>query len=425
MLSLTAAFENDCAWCVAFHTAMALKEGVTQAAVDALRRGEAPADPRLAALSRFARAMVRNRGRSTRDAAGVPRRRLLAAAGAGRGDGPGVLADGQLRGAPHAPGRRRLSEAASPGRRLTIMAADGARRPTHADPAPSALGALLQYWRRARNLSQLALAHEADVSPRHVCFLETGRAKPSRDMVLLLADTLGVPLRERNALLLAAGFAPMFRESTLDDPELAPVRTAIDAILKQQEPYPAVVMNRRWDIVATNGAASRFFGLLLGGRTPRGAGNVLRLMFHPDGLRPCRRKLGGGGAGAGPSCASRSARRRARRRRAALLSEVLDYPGVPARWRTPDLGAPRGPGRARSASGTANAALPLLLRRHGARHAAGHHAAGAAHRVLLPAGRSHRHGSGASPRLILEYPQDVITQTAHIGSHRRAARRRS
>ena len=75
---------------------------------------------------------------------------------------------------------------------------------------PAALGALLQYWRRARNLSQLALAHEANVSPRHLCFLETGRAKPSRDMVLLLADTLAVPLRERNALLLAAGFAPMF-----------------------------------------------------------------------------------------------------------------------------------------------------------------------------------------------------------------------
>jgi transcriptional regulator with XRE-family HTH domain len=89
---------------------------------------------------------------------------------------------------------------------------------TDAHPGgPATLGPLLQYWRRVRNLSQLALAHEAQVSPRHVCFLETGRAKPSRDMVLLLADTLDVPLRERNALLLAAGFAPMFRTSTLDD----------------------------------------------------------------------------------------------------------------------------------------------------------------------------------------------------------------
>ena len=105
-------------------------------------------------------------------------------------------------------------------------------------------------------------------------------------MVLLLADALAVPLRDRNALLLAAGFAPMFRESPLDDRDLAPVRTAIQAILKQQEPYPAVVINRHWDVLATNGAATRFFAMLLDGRTPHGAGNILRLMFHPEGLRP-------------------------------------------------------------------------------------------------------------------------------------------
>jgi hypothetical protein len=159
-------------------------------------------------------------------------------------------------------------------------------------------------------------------------------------MVLLLADTLAVPLRERNAFLLAAGFAPMFRESALDDPELVPVRTAIDAILRQQEPYPAVVMNRHWDIVATNGAATRFFGVLLDGRAPACADNVLRLMFHPDGLRPSvenwdtvaqalvhrvhREALGG--------ALDDTGRR--------LLSEILNYPGVPPRWRTPDLGAP-------------------------------------------------------------------------------------
>ena len=189
-------------------------------------------------------------------------------------------------------------------------------------------------------MSQLALAHEAEVSPRHVCFLETGRAKPSRDMVLHLAETLDVPLRERNGLLLAAGFAPIYRESTLDARELVPVRTAIDAILNQQEPFPAVVMNRHWDIVATNGAATRFFSLLLGGRSPHGAGNVLRLMFHPDGLRPFvenwetvaqtlirrvhREALGGTLDDAGKE----------------LLSEVLSYRGVPKRLRAPDLGTP-------------------------------------------------------------------------------------
>ena len=95
---------------------------------------------------------------------------------------------------------------------------------TVAAPA-AAFGSLLQYWRKSRHLSQLALATEADVSPRHVCFVETGRAAPSREMVLLLAEALRIPLRERNTLLLAAGFAPMFNESSLDDPALAPVRS--------------------------------------------------------------------------------------------------------------------------------------------------------------------------------------------------------
>src|SRR5262245_14373632 len=117
--------------------------------------------------------------------------------------------------------------------------------PEPALPTPaSSFGALLQYWRKARNLSQLALAHEADVSSRHVCFVETGRAKPSREMVMLLASVLDVPLRERNALLLAAGFAPIYSEAGLDAPELRIVRRALTAILRQQEPFPAVVLNR-------------------------------------------------------------------------------------------------------------------------------------------------------------------------------------
>jgi transcriptional regulator with XRE-family HTH domain len=202
-----------------------------------------------------------------------------------------------------------------------------------------AVGTLLQHWRRARHLSQLALAHEADVSPRHICFLETGRARPSREMILLLAEALAIPLRERNALLLAGGFAPLFRASTLADPDLAPVRAAVDALLRQHEPYPTVVLNRHWDIVETNTAAARFFALLFAGRTPHGAGNVLRLMFHPDGLRSCvsnweavahalvqrvhREALGGVLDDAGR----------------ALLAEILAYPGVPAALRTPDLEA--------------------------------------------------------------------------------------
>ena len=235
---------------------------------------------------------------------------------------------------------------------------------------PAALGPLLQYWRRARNLSQLALAHEANVSPRHVCFLETGRAKPSRDMVLLLADTLAVPLRERNALLLAAGFAPMFRMSTLDDRELAPVRTAIDAILKQQEPYPAVVMNRHWDVLATNTAATRFFGMLLDGRPPQGAGNILRLMFHPEGLRPFVENW---------EAVAQALVRRVHREAVggrldeegrALLAEVLNYPGVPQQWRMPDLVHRSSPSC--QSFQAWRTAVSLLLGGHGARHSTGH-----------------------------------------------------
>src|SRR4051812_30547989 len=114
------------------------------------------------------------------------------------------------------------------------------------------VGAILQSWRKTRHLSQLALATRAQVSSRHLCFVETGRAKPSRELILRLANVLDVPLREPNSMLLAAGFAPVYAESRLDAPTLAAVRGALDAILRQQEPYPAVVMNRAWDVLASN-----------------------------------------------------------------------------------------------------------------------------------------------------------------------------
>jgi transcriptional regulator with XRE-family HTH domain len=212
-----------------------------------------------------------------------------------------------------------------------------------ATPTSPAFGALLQYWRKARSLSQLALAHEAAVSPRHVCFIETGRARPSREMVMLLAKVLDVPLRERNALLLAAGFAPLFAESPLDAPALSAVRTALQAILRQQEPFPAVVMNRHWDIVQMNEAARHFFGLLLGQRAAVQPANVVRLMFHPDGLRPyvanwaavaetlvqrVHREAVGGVADAVA---------------AQLLTEVLGYPDVPKHLHQLNLAAPSVP----------------------------------------------------------------------------------
>jgi transcriptional regulator with XRE-family HTH domain len=198
------------------------------------------------------------------------------------------------------------------------------------------VGSMLQYWRKARHLSQLALAAEAEVSPRHVCFVETGRATPSREMVLLLANALRVPYRERNALLLAAGYAPIFQESPMADPALASVRVAVGAILRQQEPYPAVVLNRAWDIVDANESATYFFGRILNGRTPPDTRNVLRLMFHPDGLRPAVENWDA----VAPALIQRAHREAAGgvldEATRGLLAEILQYPDVPKKWRNPD-----------------------------------------------------------------------------------------
>jgi transcriptional regulator with XRE-family HTH domain len=189
-------------------------------------------------------------------------------------------------------------------------------------------------------MSQLTLAMEADVSPRHICFLETGRAKPSRDMVLQLSAALDVPLRERNALLLAAGFAPMYEETNLDAAELAPARTALDAILAQQEPFPAVVMNRHWTILKTNQAASRFFGFLLGERASAGPANVVRMMFSPAGLRPFVANWESVAEALIERVHREAVGRVLDQATAELLKEVLAYPDVPSRFRSPSLDRP-------------------------------------------------------------------------------------
>src|SRR5438094_2907157 len=116
-------------------------------------------------------------------------------------------------------------------------------------PASRPVGDLLREWRQRRRLSQLDLAGDADVSTRHLSFVETGRSVPSREMVLRLAERLDVPLRERNALLVAAGYAPMYRERPLDDPALAPARQAVETLLRSHEPYPALAVDRHWNLV--------------------------------------------------------------------------------------------------------------------------------------------------------------------------------
>ncbi|HEX6158836.1 MAG TPA: helix-turn-helix transcriptional regulator, partial [Thermoanaerobaculia bacterium] len=146
-------------------------------------------------------------------------------------------------------------------------------------------GNLLREWRTRRRMSQLSLALEADISARHLSFLETGRARPSREMVLHLAERLEIPLRERNALLVAAGFAPSFPERKLDDPEMASARAAIDLVLAGHEPYPALAVDRHWNLVAANRAVAPFFQGIDESLVQPPV-NVLRASLHPKGLAP-------------------------------------------------------------------------------------------------------------------------------------------
>ena len=145
------------------------------------------------------------------------------------------------------------------------------------------VGDLLRGWRQRRRLSQLDLANDAEVSARHLSFLETGRARPSREMVLRLAERLEVPLRERNELLLAAGFAPAYGRRALDAPDMAAVTRALHRVLTAHEPFPALVVDRSWELVMANaGVAPLLEGVA--GPLLEPPVNVLRLSLHPDGL---------------------------------------------------------------------------------------------------------------------------------------------
>nr|WP_318227502.1 helix-turn-helix transcriptional regulator [Paraburkholderia terrae]MDW3659908.1 helix-turn-helix transcriptional regulator [Paraburkholderia terrae] len=155
--------------------------------------------------------------------------------------------------------------------------------PSGAPSMSRTVGDMLRDWRQRRRMSQLLLASEAEISTRHLSFVESGRAQPSREMVMHLAERLDVPLRARNALLVAAGYAPLYRERQLSDPQLDAARAAIDLVLKGHEPYPAVAIDRHWTIVAANNALAP----LLTAAKPallEAPVNALRLSMHPDGI---------------------------------------------------------------------------------------------------------------------------------------------
>lgn len=151
----------------------------------------------------------------------------------------------------------------------------------------SPVGELLRYWRGIRGLSQLDLALDVSISQRHLSFIESGRSVPSRRVVITFAERLGMPLRERNSLLLAAGYAPLYQEPLLDDATMAVVTRAIEQIMENHEPHPAILIDRQWRVIRTNKAAPVFFGSLMDLEAFPKPRNLLELMFDPGGLRPC------------------------------------------------------------------------------------------------------------------------------------------
>src|SRR5580692_3512762 len=148
------------------------------------------------------------------------------------------------------------------------------------------LGALLRSWRQERGKSQLDLSLDTGISQRHLSFVESGRSVPSRDFLATVSDALNIPLRERNVLLLASGYAPLYNEQSMDAEQMAIVTQAIDRMLEQHEPHPALVLDRHWNVIRTNDAAPRFFGSFIDLEARPKPRNLLDLMFDPAGMRP-------------------------------------------------------------------------------------------------------------------------------------------
>ncbi|QNA84681.1 helix-turn-helix transcriptional regulator [Sphingomonas sp. So64.6b] len=212
-------------------------------------------------------------------------------------------------------------------------ALSGALRNREAHPP---IGILLREWRAARRMSQLDLALEADMSARHLSCVETGKAQASRETIARLADALGMPLRGRNALLLAGGYAPRYAENDLATPALDRMRQAIELIIAQQEPYPAFVLDRHWNVLMVNEAAIRVNHFLMKGReSPHG--NILHQVFDPDDFRSVIANWSEVAAKFIRLLHEEIAAVPSDHKAQQLLHDVLQYPDVPARWRFRDM----------------------------------------------------------------------------------------
>ena len=199
----------------------------------------------------------------------------------------------------------------------------------------SSAGNMLRQWRDVRGKSQLDLSLDAGVSQKHISFVESGRSTPSRQMLLDLAQALDVPLRERNALLLAGGYAPLYSEGALDEPTMKSIDKALRRMLRQHEPFPAIVMDRYWNVLLTNDAAPRFFNCFIDMAARHGRRNLLHLMFDPAGMRPFIANW--------PNVAEALLTRVYREslghmvdaKTKGLLAELAQYPDVKSEWHAP------------------------------------------------------------------------------------------
>ena len=204
------------------------------------------------------------------------------------------------------------------------------------------LGVLLRHWRDLRRRSQLDLSLDAGMSQRHLSFIESGRSEPSRDKLMALAEALDVPLRERNTLLLAAGYAPLYADLAWDAPEMQSVTKALDRMLRQHEPFPAVVMDRYWNVLMANESTPRFFDCFIDMKAREGRRNLLHLMFDPGGMRPFLANWEQAAEGLLGRVTRESVGRVVDETTKQLLSALLAYPDVKTEWNVPQ-GSPAVP----------------------------------------------------------------------------------
>jgi transcriptional regulator with XRE-family HTH domain len=205
-------------------------------------------------------------------------------------------------------------------------------------PAANPAGVLLRQWRDMRGKTQMDLSFDAGVSQKHISFVESGRSAPSRQMLLDLAQALDVPLRERNELLMAAGYAPLYSDRALDTPIMSSISKALQRMLRQHEPFPAMVMDRYWNVVMTNDAAPELFNCFIDMAARPSPRNLLHLMFDPAGMRPFLANW--------PDTARELLARVHREalgrvideKTKALLAELSSYPGIKPEWRAPSSG---------------------------------------------------------------------------------------